>query len=367
MKLLIYLNSLTGGGAERVTANLANHWAAKGWTVTIVTITPVPEDFYALHPGVRRISLELPARSSRLIEAATRNLRRIRALRQILLESQPDVALAMMTNASVVLSLACRNLPRICAVGSERTYPGQVSLHPIWSLLRRMQYGRLHAIVGQTSECVEWILRHTSSSNAVLIPNSVELPLPVKSPVIDPETKCRPGRKILLAVGRLVEEKDFHLLINVFARLAPGNPEWDLVILGTGPLEASLRQHAHACGVADRVFLPGLAGNPGAWYARSDVYVMTSRFEGFPNTLVEALAHGVPGVSFDCDTGPRDIIRHNVDGLLVPPGDAQGLQQSLQRLMADTVRRRLMAERAVEARERFSIDRIAESWEGLFK
>jgi glycosyltransferase involved in cell wall biosynthesis len=116
-----------------------------------------------------------------------------------------------------------------------------------------------------------------------------------------------------------------------------------------------------------RVFMPGIAGNIGEWYARADLFVMTSRFEGFPNALAEALAYGLPAVSFDCDTGPRDIIRDGVDGLLVPPGDASGLEQALDRVMGNRELRMHMAGMAIDARKRFSIDRIAGMWEALFE
>lgn len=93
---------------------------------------------------------------------------------------------------------------------------------------------------------------------------------------------------------------------------------------------------------------------------------MSSRFEGFPNSLVEALAAGCPAVSFDCDTGPRDIIRHETDGFLVPPGDIQALAAAIARLMDDEILRNRFGTRAVEARERFSIEHIGAMWDKLF-
>ena len=105
----------------------------------------------------------------------------------------------------------------------------------------------------------------------------------------------------------------------------------------------------------------------GDWYQCADVFVMSSRFEGFPNTLVEAMAYGLPVVSFDCDTGPRDIIRHKVDGLLVSPGDAQELTAALGLLMGNENLRMELAKRAPDVRSRFATDRIAEKWESLFK
>ena len=366
MKLLIYLYSLNGGGAERVSVNLANYWAAQGWAVTIATIESTSGDFYQVDPRVERIGFCLDGESGNLLHALAGNVARIRALRKLILQTRPDAVLSMMTESNVLLSLACRGLPQVRAIGSERSYPGHVSLNPIWSLLRRIHYGGLHAVVAQTSECAAWILQHTRARQAPVIPNSAAWPLPEQSPVVTPDEACRPGRRILLGAGRLIEGKNFAVLIEVFARMAARHPDWDLVILGKGPLHDDLRRQAEAAGLGGRVFLPGLVGNPGDWYARADLYVMTSRLEGFPNTLVEALAHGVPVVSYDCDTGPRDIIRHGTDGLLIPMDDEQALHDALNDVMRDRALRRKLAARAGEARERFSIERVAGMWESLF-
>jgi glycosyltransferase involved in cell wall biosynthesis len=115
------------------------------------------------------------------------------------------------------------------------------------------------------------------------------------------------------------------------------------------------------------VFLAGSVGNIGVWYTACDLYVMSSRFEGFPNTLVEALACGLPAVSFDCETGPSDIIRPEIDGLLVPTGDVSALVASLTVLMTNQALRERFAIRAVEARARFSVDGIAGQWEEIFQ
>jgi glycosyltransferase involved in cell wall biosynthesis len=178
---------------------------------------------------------------------------------------------------------------------------------------------------------------------------------------------CPPDRKVLLAVGRLEAVKNYGVLVSVFGQLAARHPDWDLVILGEGPQRAALEAAIQAGPAAARIHLPGIAGNVGEWYVRAQLYVMSSHSEGFPNSLAEALVHGLPAVSFDCDTGPRDIVRHGIDGLLVPPGDAEALGRALNCLMEDPELRGDFAARAHEARERFSLERITGMWESLFR
>ncbi len=365
-RLVIFIHSMGNGGAERVTANLANHWAEKGWRVTVVTLASRSLDFYELHPAVNRIALDLAGESGNAFVALARNLRRVFALRRVLRQVQPDVVLAMMSSANILLALAATGLKRIATVGSERIHPPQYPLGSIWESLRADLYGRLAAVTSLTQESAAWLRQHTKAKKIAVIPNAAPYPLPVQQPYLEPEILLG-GRRMLLAVGRLCEQKQFDLLIRVFQRLLKEFPDWALVILGEGPDRKALEEQIQGADLSERILLPGRAGNIGQWYEAADLYVMTSRFEGFPNTLAEAMAHGCAAVSFDCDTGPRDIIRHEVDGLLVPPGDEVALENSLSRLMADETLRRQFADRAIEARERFSIEKIAGMWEQLFE
>ena len=190
--------------------------------------------------------------------------------------------------------------------------------------------------------------------------------MPLDKPIVEPQAWVSPYRKLLLAVGRLGPEKGFDLLLDAFASMVKDFPDWDLVILGKGPEREALEAKRTVLGLEGRVFMPGRAGNVGAWYERADLYVMTSRYEGFPNTLAEALAHGLPAVSIDCETGPRDILRHEIDGLLVPQDDHVALVESLLKMMKDESLRHYYATRAVEVRDRFAVERVAEMWEKLF-
>jgi len=193
-------------------------------------------------------------------------------------------------------------------------------------------------------------------------------PLSACEPTVRPEAAMSASRKMLLGVGRLDRQKGFDYLVEAFGRLALEKPDWDLVILGEGPMRASLEAQSQALGLDGRIHLPGRAGNVGEWYRRADLYAMSSRFEGFPNTLGEAMAHGCAVVSYDCDTGPRDLIRDRENGLLVRPvGDVDALAKALGALMSDESQRERIAKRAVEVRQRYSMERVLDVWKRLFE
>jgi len=365
MRLLILINSMGGGGAERVTASLANYWAAQGWEITIVTLTPQSDDFYELSASIKRVALELGGGSGNVFIGLIHNVYRVLAVRQVLRDIKPDVALGMMTTANILLAIASLRL-KIRTVGSERTHPPQYPLGALWERLRSYGYGLLDAVVAQSSEGAEWLKKNTNAKNVVVIPNPAKWPLTNHQPLLKVDEVCQKGRKLLLAVGRLSTEKQFDLLIGVFKSLTSRHPDWDLVILGEGYLRSTLEEQVQQQGLENRVYLPGRVGNVGDWYDHADLFVLSSRFEGFPNALVESMAYGLPAVCFDCDTGPRDIIRHEVDGLLIPQGDEVGLTTALDRLMGDAALRHRFAERAVEVCERFATELVAEKWANLF-
>jgi glycosyltransferase involved in cell wall biosynthesis len=359
-----FIHSLSGGGAERATANLANYWAAKGWRVAIITLAPEGEDFYDVHPSVERIALDMAGGDGGIIVATWNNLRRILALRKALKTARPLFAIAMMTSANVVLAFASIGLSHR-TIGCERIHPPHLPLGRAWEFLRRNCYGSLDIVAALTHQSADWIRRNTNARDVAIIPNAIVWPLPAQRPVLQPQEICSPGRFIILAVGRLVPQKQFQLLIEAFALFSATRSKWDLVILGDGPERSSLRALVKSLGLTERVSLPGEVGNIGDWYARAHIFALSSRFEGFPNALAEALAYGVPSVSFDCETGPRDILRHEETGLLVPPNNSDELVRALLRLIDEEGLRAAMARRAVEVRERLSLERIASRWEDL--
>ena len=203
-----------------------------------------------------------------------------------------------------------------------------------------------------------------------VIANPVIWPIPSFPPRTDPDDVLSSERKTVLAVGSKPRQKGFDLLVHAFAALADDFPEWDLVILGVdsgNPDLASIQQLASDAGVAQRLLLPGRVGNIADWYRRADLFVLSSRYEGFPNVLLEAMACGCPCVAFDCTTGPRDMIEDGVNGVLVPADSVEELTRAMVRLMADSALRSAVASRAVSVKETFSEQRIMQMWQRVLQ
>ncbi|MDF8362140.1 glycosyltransferase family 4 protein [Achromobacter anxifer] len=362
-RILLFIHSLHGGGAERVAADLSAHWAGMGREVMVVTQEGADGDVYALDPKVRREVLHTAGEGGGL-RGIWSNVQRVRALRRVIKSFRPDIVLGMMTTASVLSVLAAAGLP--CKViATEHAHPPSQTLSGFWRRLRRLTYPRAASVVALTRGTADWLSMHVPGSRLTIIPNAVRYPLPRAEPVLAPASND--GRKRLLAVGRLHPDKGFDLLIQAYARLAASHPDWDLVILGEGGERAALQEQVREAGLEPRIFMPGRVGNVGDWYDSADLYVLSSRFEGLSNTLQESMASGLAAVSFDCDTGPREIVRDGVDGVLVRPnGDVQALSLALDAVMSNDAERQRMAQAATDVRDRFSAARVLQQWQELF-
>lgn len=356
--------TLSSGGAERVTTNLAGRWAGLGESVTLITWSDSADDFYPVDSRVTRLGLGLLHDSPSWFAALFGNLRRIRRLRRVLRALRPDVVVSFLSKVNIVTILACRGLPSRLVI-SERVHPPRAPLGAPWEQLRAWTYRRADEVVALTRETAEWLAVHAGCKRVSVVPNAVFLPLAVGEPSVDPRAIVGSDGNILLAVGRLVEQKGFDWLCRAFAKNCTQFSDWSLVILGEGPQRDRLESLAAELGISERVSMPGQVGNVADWYARADLFVLSSRFEGFPSALIEAMAAGCPCVSFDCDTGPRDLIDDGVNGKLVALGDVDALAGALGSLMRDPALRARFATRSEGVLERFSEERIMAGWRAV--
>jgi glycosyltransferase involved in cell wall biosynthesis len=223
-------------------------------------------------------------------------------------------------------------------------------------------------VVAQTNDIANWLKINIKLRKTAVIPNPIIFPLPINDPINDPNNYVSYKRHLLLATGRLVNQKGFDLLLSAFAILEKQFSDWDLVILGEGEMRGALEDKIVKGNLKRRVFMPGRVGNISDWYTKADIYVMSSRYEGFPNTLAEAMAYGCPVISFDCKTGPKDLIKDNIDGILVSKvGDVASLAEAIKYLMLNESVRKEFSERAIVVRETFSIEVITQKWENIFR
>lgn len=348
LRVALVITAMGCGGAERQLARLATFLAQRGHHVKIIMLHG-GEVFYPVPSLVEAI----PCPSGGVTPLG-RGWRRWRWLQSVLTKWPAQVVVSFIDVANVVTLLAApRHLP---VIASERTDPRWHRPAAPYRALRRFLYLAAARLVVQSDELRQWASRFTASGRVVVLPNPV-------FPVREAPPADRPPR--VIGVGRLSPEKGFDLLLDAFACLAPRFPEWSVLILGEGSEREVLARKVQRLGLAGRVQMPGAVLDPASHLRQGDIFVLPSRYEGFPNALAEAMASGVAVVAFDCPSGPRQLIRPGVDGVLVPPGDTGALEQALARLTGDPGERRGLAARAPEVVGRFPAQEILATWERL--
>lgn len=363
MNILFFVSSMHAGGAERVAATLTSAWAAQGHRVTLVpTYTRRGKLFYSIDSRVR---LEWVADSMGwLARTPFAPLVKLWVLRRMLKRERPDVVISFLTNVNVMVLMASRGL-RVPVIVCERTNPAaSTSATPRLQSLRRRLYPHASMVTVQAEASRAPMMDLVPGLERVaVIPN----PLPPDLPPARPAPPAA-SRRRMVAMGRLVPSKRYTCLIEVFARLAPRFPEWDLVIWGEGPLRGELESRVSVAGLAGRVRLPGRTPTPWSELLEADLFVMTSAVEGFPNALIEAMALGLPCVTVDCPSGPREITRDGQDAVLVPLNDSGALEQALEGLMKDPAARLALGARgAGSVRARYGLEQVLEQWNALFR
>ena len=350
--------ALEGGGAERVLTEMAGHFASLGRRVSLLTLDGTCVDAYPLHSAVNRVRINILWPSRHIWNSVISTLQRQALIRRTVCALKADVVVSFteLTNVRVLAALLGTGIPVIV---SERTTPAEYPVGRFWTIARRLAYPFADAVVVQTENVARWARRWLRASRVVVIPNSVRK---VTSTGPEPRPAGMPVGPVIVAMGRIAPEKGFDMLVRAFASATSERKEWRLVVLGDGPDRAGLEELAGSLGVAGRVLFPGHQANPVAWLQHAALFVLSSRFEGFPNALLEAMQWGLPAVAFDCSNGPSEIVRHGVDGLLVPAGDVPSMAAAISRLAGDAELRARLAKRAREVADRFPPGRIYGSW-----
>lgn len=338
---------------------LADGLAARGHQVYLLTLSGVEEEFFVPGSSVNRVRLDLAGESTTVMEGLWANMRRIRAIRRKIGDVAPDAVLSFTTTVNILALIACAGT-RVPVFVSERVDPRGHLIRFRWSVLRHLAYRRARALVTQTAAVAAWYRRRLPARVLVA---AISNPVVLGNPQ-GPATVTVPA-PFILAAGRLVHQKGFDLLIEAFALAVPECGHMHLAIAGEGPEADALARLARQCKVAERTFFLGRVSRLGALMSQAHAFVLSSRYEGFPNVLVEALAAGVPVVATDCPSGPREILCDGRHGLLVPPENPRALSAALARITTDLELRRRLSAGGPTAVSRYEFGAITGEWERL--
>lgn len=336
LKVALFLPSLNGGGAERAMLNLAHGLALRGCAVNLVLAQAKGPYLSQVHDSVRIVDLK-----------ASRVLTSLPTLARYLRREQPEALLSVLDYANVVALWARRlaGIPCRVVVNEQNT----ISRSARNSARRRQRivpylvkrfYPWADTVIGNSQGVADDLRQVTGLPdeqikilyNPVVTP---ELREKVQAPLNHPWFE--PGQPpVVLAVGRLTKQKDFPTLIRAFAQVHRKRPA-RLLILGEGPDRSALEALVDQIGLEDDVALPGFVENPYAYMNRASLYVLSSRWEGLPTVLIEALYCGLSIVATDCPSGPREILAEGQYGVLVPVRDEIALAQAIEAGLAGQV------------------------------
>ena len=256
---------------------------------------------------------------------------RYRRLRALLQQQRPKRVLALLTKTNILCSAAVWDLP-IHLVVSERNDPRLQSIDRLWSRLRCVYYRRADVVTANTEGVLEALQAMGPWQRLALLPNPLPTALTLQDshePPVDREAE-------VLAVARLVPQKGLDVLIRAFASLPESVRDgWSLTLVGDGPELATLQALASDAGLRDLVHFEGFRSDPLVFMRRASIFALPSRFEGMPNALLEAMAAGLPSVVTDASPGPLEMVCNGHQGLVVPTDDVSAFAAALQQLMLD--------------------------------
>jgi GalNAc-alpha-(1->4)-GalNAc-alpha-(1->3)-diNAcBac-PP-undecaprenol alpha-1,4-N-acetyl-D-galactosaminyltransferase len=257
-----------------------------------------------------------------------------------------------MTETNIISTIGCRIINKPIIIAERISYDFLKAR--VWKSLRKLVYRYSNALIVQTRHDQE---KYHRLSNTYVINN----PLNFKETNLK---NCKEEKNIL-AVGRLNRQKGFDRLIKAFSHL--DHKDWKLAIIGEGSERSNLEKLIYDLNVEDYISMPGRTKAIGKWYKKSSIFVLSSRIEGFPNVLCEAMVYGCACVSFDCSAGPNEIITDKIDGYLVKNGDINALSEKMDFLINNPEERRRIGKEAMKISDRLNIDFIMSKWDKIIE
>lgn len=385
VRVLLLLSSLHGGGAERVAVHLLNQLDPTRFDMRMGLLRKAGPYLSHIHDqdrvivapdGEEHFNYDGPNSAQyapgKLIGSA---VRAPLAFRRMITETRPDVVMSFLKGTNLLAWLALMGMgderPRwiaregnnVLAVVNEEA--PNAFIRGLSLALTRRAYSRADAVLSNSTDMADGLVRDLSldPGRMKMINNPIDLARIVA--VKDEAIPGAPVRPFILTAGRLEYQKAHEVLIRAFASSGAWRTH-ALVILGKGSRLAELHRLAATLGVGEYVRFIGFVSNPYAWMARADLFVLPSRWEGFPTVAAEALACGTPLLLTDCSFGPRDVIEPGISGELVPVDNEPALAQAIASLLADPERRAALSKAGQERVQRFAIDRMLDNYANLF-
>ena len=367
LRIFFFIPDLNAGGAERVLVNIVNHVNRDRFTPFLLLFRKIGPLLSQVSGDVQICDLQhLHEKICRGFEWLDLVIRFIKYARQ----SRPDAVVSFMWYPNAIAlaanSIGGLNLKIIATEHtSSATYKGKM-IGLLRRLLIRALYPKANMIVAPSQGIADDLyLRYGISKKKLkVIHNPLDTNVILKKagePLEHPW--YGKGESIIIAIGRLGQEKGFSFLIRAVAHLAREGTRCKLIILGEGTEKENLQRLVKELSLEDAVSLPGFQENPYKYLSRSTVFVLSSLYEGFPNVLLEALALGVPSIATRCPTGPEEIIIDGVSGILVEPASEEAMADAIKRVLSDAELRKKLAEGGRKRAEDFSVEKIIKEYE----
>ena len=352
MKIAFLFGSMGRGGAERMISHLANNWVKKGDKVAIITLDD-SDPGYQLSASVELRKLGVSSISKNKLQAVRRNYNTIISLRNLVVSEKYDVIISFQMRSAIQLVLAKPLFRKYKIVASERANPKFDDIGLIEKVIRKLLLRKIDGFIFQTSAARE-CYPHAIKSKSTIIPNGVFNDV-LRDPV---EFEKRDWKKIC-AVGRLSEQKGFDTLIDSFKLFCDKKKGYSLNIYGDGQLRNSLQDKVDGYNLSDSVFFHGNIPNVIEQISNAGMFVLSSRFEGMPNALMEAMAMGLPCISTNCEFGPNELIENEVNGILVNVDDSIELSEAMEKVTNDRSFAMELSAASIRIRETHSGDVIS--------
>jgi GalNAc-alpha-(1->4)-GalNAc-alpha-(1->3)-diNAcBac-PP-undecaprenol alpha-1,4-N-acetyl-D-galactosaminyltransferase len=349
VKILFTIASLNSGGAERVLTTLANELSKKHEVIILKSDDEDP--FYEINKSIVLESLCMNKINSSLIKKMMHNFSIIKVMRKSIRKHKPDVVISFMDRTNIYTVLATRFLDTKLII-SERINYEYLKSKP-WRVLRRMIYPFTDGMVVLSQYDFD---KYSYVKDKKIIFN----PLFIKNSKIDLTQK----ENIILSIGRLVDDKGFDVLLNALSLIDTKLLEnWKILIVGDGEKKDDLERLSQNLGLGEKVKFLGKRKDVEELYKSSSIFVSTSRAEGFPNALSEALSLGCACVATDCLTGPSELIEDGKNGFLVEVDDVKEVKNRLKILLEDKKLRSDFANQGVKMSKKYGVVNIVNEWE----